>query len=69
MAEGVIGLSKTEVIKQIGAWKSMRKVAWETLQSGDWGNYGRLLGPIFPTEKSYRPEFRDAGFADHAWSA
>ena len=31
LAKCVIGLSKTEVISQIGSWKSMREVEWETL--------------------------------------
>jgi transposase InsO family protein len=31
LAECVIGLFKTEVINQIGPWKSMREVEWETL--------------------------------------
>jgi putative transposase len=41
----VIGLFKTEVINQIGPWKSMREVEWETLKWVDWYNNGRLLGP------------------------
>jgi putative transposase len=32
LAESVIGLFKTEVINQIGPWKSMREVEWETLK-------------------------------------
>ena len=32
LAECVIGLFKTEVINQIGPWKSMREVEWETLK-------------------------------------
>ncbi|MBR2655072.1 MAG: integrase core domain-containing protein, partial [Loktanella sp.] len=32
LAECVIGLFKTEVINQIGPWKSMRDVEWETLK-------------------------------------
>jgi len=37
---------KTEVINQIGPWKSMREVEWETLKWVDWYNNRRLLGPI-----------------------
>ena len=37
---------KTEVINQIGPWKSMRDVEWETLKWVDWYNNRRLLGPI-----------------------
>ena len=46
LAEWVIGLFKTEVINQIGPWKSMREVEWETLKWVDWYNNRRLLGPI-----------------------
>ena len=46
LAECVMGLFKTEVINQIGPWKSMREVEWETLKWVDWYNNRRLLGPI-----------------------
>jgi transposase InsO family protein len=46
LAEFVIGLFKTEVINQIGPWKSMREVEWEALNWVDWDNNRRLLGPI-----------------------
>jgi putative transposase len=46
LAECVIGLFKTEVINQIGPWKSIREVAWETLKWIDWYNNRRLFGPI-----------------------
>jgi hypothetical protein len=46
LAECVIGLFKTEVINQIGRWKSMREFEWETLKWVDWYNKRRLLGPI-----------------------
>jgi putative transposase len=46
LAECVIGLFKTEVINQIGPWKSMREVEWETLKWVDRYNNRRLLGPI-----------------------
>ena len=46
LAECVIGLFKTEVINQIGPWKSLREVEWETLKWVDWYNNHRLLGPI-----------------------
>lgn len=46
LAECVIGLFKTEVINQIGPWKSMREVEWETLKWVDWYDDRRLLGPI-----------------------
>ena len=43
---GPLHMFKTEVINQIGPWKSMRKVEWETLKWVDWYNNRRLLGPI-----------------------
>jgi len=46
LAECVIGMFKTEVINQIGPWKSMREVEWETLKWVDWYNNRRLLAPI-----------------------
>ena len=46
LAESVIGLFKTEVIKQLGPWKSMQKVEWETMHWVDWYNTERLLGSI-----------------------
>lgn len=46
LAECVIGLFKTETINQMGPWKSMREVEWETLKWVDWYNNRRLLAPI-----------------------
>ncbi len=46
MAESIIGLFKTEVIKQSGPWKSVDQVEWETLKWVDWYNNQRLLEPI-----------------------
>ena len=46
LAECVIGLFKAEVINQIGPWKSMREVEWETLKWVDWYNNRQLFGPI-----------------------
>ena len=53
MAESIIGLFKTEVIKRLGPWKSTGHVEWETLKWVDWYNNHRLLEPIgyiTPTE-------------------
>ena len=50
---GPLHMFKTEFIKQIGHWKSMREVEWEMLKWVDWQNNRRLLGPIgytTPTE-------------------
>ena len=36
LAESIIGLFKTEVIKFLGPWKSVSQVEWETLKWVDW---------------------------------
>ena len=48
LAECVIGPFKTEVINQIGSWKSMREVEWETLKwpYGDASIAYRLTGRL-----------------------
>jgi len=46
LAESVIGLFKTEVIKQLGPWKTMQDVEWETMHWVEWYNTKRLLGSI-----------------------
>jgi transposase InsO family protein len=43
LAETVIGLFKTEVIKQLGPWKTLQDVEWETMHWVDWYNEHRLL--------------------------
>ncbi|SPJ25814.1 hypothetical protein PAA8504_03666 [Palleronia abyssalis] len=45
-AESVIGPFRTEVIKQLGPWKTMQAVEWETFHWADWCNQHRLLGSI-----------------------
>jgi len=45
-SSGTKKLFKTVVINQIGPWKSMREVEWETLKWVDWYNNRRLFGPI-----------------------
>lgn len=46
LAESVIGLFKTEVIRQKGPWRSLETVEFATLKWVDWFNTRRLLGPI-----------------------
>jgi len=46
LAESVIGLFKTEVIRQRGPWKTLEAVEFATLVWVDWFNMRRLLGPI-----------------------
>jgi putative transposase len=46
LAETVIGLFKTEVIRRRGPWKSLEAVEFATLEWVDWFNHRRLLEPI-----------------------
>lgn len=46
MAESVIGLFKTEVIRKQGPWRNLEAVEFATLEWVDWFNNQRLLEPI-----------------------
>ena len=46
LAETVIGLYKTEVIRQRGPWRGLETVELATLEWVDWYNNRRLLEPI-----------------------
>jgi transposase InsO family protein len=46
LAESVIGLFKTEVIRKRGPWKNLEQVEFATLEWVDWFNNRRLLEPI-----------------------
>jgi transposase InsO family protein len=46
LAESIIGLFKTEVIRRRGPWKSLEAVEFATLEWVDWFNTRRLLEPI-----------------------
>jgi putative transposase len=46
LAESVIGLYKTEVIRHEGPWKGLEEVEFATLEWVDWFNHSRLLEPI-----------------------
>jgi putative transposase len=46
LAESVIGLFKTEVIRRRGPWRSLEAVEYATLEWGAWFNNQRLLEPI-----------------------
>ena len=46
LAETVIGLFKTEVIRRRGPWRSLEAVEFATLDWVDWFNHRRLLEPI-----------------------
>jgi putative transposase len=46
LAESIIGLFKTEVIRRQGPWKHLEAVEFATLDWVDWFNHRRLLEPI-----------------------
>ena len=46
LAETVIGLFKTEVIRRSGPWRHLEAVEFATLEWVDWFNHPRLLEPI-----------------------
>ncbi len=46
LAESIIGLYKTEVIRQRGPWRHLEAVEFATLEWIDWFNNRRLLEPI-----------------------
>ena len=46
LAETVIGLFKTEVVRRAGPWRSLEAVEFATLEWVHWFNHRRLFGPI-----------------------
>ncbi|SFP07899.1 Transposase InsO and inactivated derivatives [Tranquillimonas alkanivorans] len=66
LAESVIGLFKTEVIKQRGPWKTMQDVEWETMQWVEWYNEHRLLSSIgyIPPAEAERRHLDHVGTMD-----
>ena len=46
LAETIIGLYKTELIRRHGPWKGIDDVEYATLEWLDWFNHRRLLEPI-----------------------
>ena len=53
LAETIIGLYKTEVIRKRGLWKTLDDVEYTTLEWVDWFNHRRLLtstGNVPPAE-------------------
>jgi len=46
LAETIIGLFKTELIRNRGPWKNLDEVEYATLEWVDWFNHRRLLEPI-----------------------
>jgi len=46
LAETIIGLYKTELIRQCGPWRNIDDVEYATLEWVDWFNHRRLFQPI-----------------------
>lgn len=46
LAESIIGLFKTVVIRRKGPWRNLEMVEFATLEWVDWFNNRRLLAPI-----------------------
>jgi putative transposase len=46
LAETIIGLYKTELVRQRGPWRGLDEVEYATLEWVDWFNHRRLLEPI-----------------------
>ena len=46
LAESIIGLYKTEVIRPRGPWRGLDAVEFATLEWVDWFNHRRLLAPL-----------------------
>jgi len=63
LAESVIGLYKTEVIRRRGPWRNLDAVEYATLEWVDWFNNRRLLEPL-----GYVPpaEFEEAYYRSQA---
>jgi putative transposase len=46
LAESIIGLYKTEVVRHEGPWRNLEEVEFATLVWVDWFNNARLLEPL-----------------------
>ena len=62
LAETIIGLYKTEVIRKRGPWKTMDDVEYATLEWVDWFNHRRLLAPIGNVPPAEYEKMYYAGF-------
>jgi transposase InsO family protein len=64
LAETVIGLFKTEVIRRRGPWRSLEAVEFATLEWVDWFNHRRLLEPIgYVPPAEYEASYKKAALA------
>jgi len=78
MAESIIWLYKTEVIRRHGPWKSIDAVEIATLDWSDWYNNKRIMEPIgYRTPREAEMEYyqqrtrmvEPAGLTHRAWLA
>ena len=65
LAESIVGLYKTEVIRQRGLWRHLEAVEFATLDWVDWFNHRRLLegiGYVPPAEleQAYYQQYRES---------
>ena len=61
LAETVIGLFKTEVIRQHGPWRSFEDVEFATLEWVWWFNHQRLLEPLgYLPPAEFEAQFRES---------
>jgi transposase InsO family protein len=68
LAETIIGLYKTELIRQCGPWRNIEDVEFATLEWVDWFNHRRLFEPIGdmpPAEKEdeYHQQLEESAMA------
>ena len=68
LAESIIGLYKTEVIRQRGPWRQLEDVEFATLEWVDWFNNRRLLGsngdvPPAEMEETYYQQIQESAMA------
>ena len=75
LAETIIGLYKTELIRRRGPWRGIDDVEYATLEWVDWFNHRRLLEPIghvppaeFEKAHYLKAERRDEARISHASS-
>ena len=62
LAETIIGLYKTELIRRRGPWKGIDDVEYATLEWVDWFNHRRLLEPIgYVPPAEFEAAFRRGG--------
>ena len=69
LAETVIGLFKTEVIRRRGPWRSLEAVEFATLEWVDWFNHRRLLEPIGLPRSRYDSVFARHHSTANSWTA